>query len=56
MKEIIRQYGGSMIAAMVGILLILVIVSIPMGSVAASRPALSADIDYQGFENYWRNR
>jgi hypothetical protein len=62
MKEIIRQYGASVIAAVVGAALMLVIMQLPLGGTDGignrllQSEALSVSADNTAFEGYWRSR
>lgn len=56
MKEIIRQYGGTVITAVVGLLLIIVMVSIPVEKIAVQSTSLNSRNQFQEFETYWKSR
>lgn len=56
MKEMIRQYGGTVITAVVGILLIIVMVSLPVGKIAVQSTVLNSGNQFQEFEIYWKSR
>lgn len=56
MKEVIRHYGGTMIAAVIAIVLIIVVANMPLERVTATGKALSQTGEYLEFQNYWRSR
>ena len=56
MKEVIRHYGGTMIAAVIAIVLIIVVTNMPLERVTGTGKALSQTGEYLEFQNYWRSR
>ncbi|MCI7321764.1 MAG: hypothetical protein MR508_00405 [Lachnospiraceae bacterium] len=54
MKEVIRHYGSSVIAAMVGIFLMGLIAGLPYKALAGN-PASEHVVAGEAFESYWRN-
>lgn len=56
MKEVFRQYGGSVIAAMTGTILLCLIAGLPFGAAAGDRQDEVCVVEGQAFEQYWRNQ
>ena len=56
MKEVIRHYGGTMIAAVIAIVLIIVVANMPLERVTGTGKASSQTGESLEFQNYRRSR
>ena len=55
MKEIFRNYGGGMIAALTGVILLGLIAGLPYASVQGEKVSKEYTVESRAFEDYWRN-
>ena len=55
MKEVFRQYGSGIIAAIAGTILMCLITGLPFGMAAGEKQTAGYIVEGQAFEQYWRN-